>query len=98
MVESLYREVVVETYRAVGEPSSSGVRVRPLPGQGYSVHMNVECSKSMRQNHPVGTRFLIQATLTSKEGGSPFLYSYFQWPYRVLSAAEVDEHFQRKAR
>src|SRR5690349_11874214 len=47
-------EIIVETFRAHRETSSSSVRVRPLPGQGFSTTLRVECSKSMRQQYPVG--------------------------------------------
>nr|WP_319515526.1 hypothetical protein [uncultured Cohaesibacter sp.] len=47
--------------------------------------MDVECSRFMRMNHPVGTRFRIYAKETSREGGKPFLYSHFNWPYEVVS-------------
>ena len=79
-----YRYIRVETYRAQGEASGSTIRVRPLPGQGYPAGMHVECSKSMRHNHPVGTRFLIQAKEKTKEGGPPFLYSSYKWKYTVI--------------
>ena len=51
-----YREVVIETYL---EPlrTSSGLRTRPVPGQGLPLDMHVECSMAMRRSQPVGTRF-----------------------------------------
>ena len=47
--------------------------------------MVVECSKVMRSEFPVGTRFLVYAKETSREGGVPFLYTYHDWPYEVVS-------------
>ena len=70
-----YREYFVETYLNAGEPSGKGVRVRPLLGQGLPANMSVECSSRMRLQHPVGTVFVLQAKVTSREGGPPFLYS-----------------------
>jgi hypothetical protein len=46
--------------------------------------MNVECSRSTRSRYPVGTCFDIYAKETDKEGGSPFLYSHYDWPFEVL--------------
>jgi hypothetical protein len=50
----------------------------------------------MRERHPVGTKLKIQAKVTDKEGGTPFLYCHYSWPYKVLSdkeaAAFIKEH------
>ena len=32
-----------------------------------------------------GTRFRIRAKLTDKEGGKPFLYCRYDWPFEVLT-------------
>lgn len=79
-----YEYVIVETYYAEGEASGSDVRVRPVSGQRYPISMNVECSKSMRHSHPVGTKFRIMAKIKSKDGGPDFLYSSYKWKYEVL--------------
>jgi hypothetical protein len=80
-----YIYVVVESYRPSSTAGLHGpVHIRPVGGQGLDTNMHVECSKSLSYNHPVGTRFRIRAKLTDKEGGRPFLYSYFGWPYEVL--------------
>lgn len=81
---SEYRQVVVETYSAKKHGKSSVIHVRPVEGQLFPTTMDVECSRSMRKNHPVGTRFLIYARETDREGGKPFLYSHFNWPYQVV--------------
>lgn len=82
---SRYRYVVVETYRAHGEPSRSPVRVRPVAGQGLPADMHVECSKSMRDHYRVGTQLRIRACVKQKLGGRLFLYSSWQWPYEVIA-------------
>ena len=79
---SPYVNVVVETYYDT-DPSRS-IRVRPIPGQHFPPTINVECSRSMRMQYRVGTRFRIQAKLTDKEGGKPFLYSRYSWPFEVV--------------
>lgn len=80
-----YVEVIVETYRSVGEGSSASIRARPVEGQGYPRTMKVECSKKMRHSYPVGTKFKITAKVTDKEGGTKFLYTNFNWKYEVVS-------------
>jgi hypothetical protein len=78
--------VVVETYSAVKSGKSSRIHVRPIAGQPYPSTMDVECSRAMREQHPVGTRFRIHAKEISREGGKPFLYSRYDWPYEVLGS------------
>ena len=77
---STYLQVVVETYYG----NRSHIRVRPVPGQSFPPTMDVECSRSMRKLHPLGTKFRIRAKETNKEGGKPFLYSHYNWPYEVV--------------
>jgi len=81
-----YFSVIVESYH----PNSTGglhgpIHIRPVAGQGLDISMHVECSKSLSYSYPVGTRFRLRAKITNKEGGRPFLYSYFGWPYEVIS-------------
>lgn len=94
---SHYRTVVIETYQNIHGGSSKSIRARPLPGQGLDTSMNVECSSKMRKAHPVGTKFLLQAKVTDREGGSPFLYAHYNTPYRVVSDEEANEFIGNNA-
>lgn len=85
-----YKDIVIETYAGKDTISSEGIRARPLPGQGLDTSMNVECSSKMRKSYPIGTKFLIQAKVTSREGGTPFLYSHYNSNYKVLSTDEAE--------
>jgi hypothetical protein len=80
---SQYEKVVVETYSS-DVSGRSKIRVRPISGQKFPQTMVVECSKSMRENHPIGTRFRISAKESRREGGKLFLYSGYTWPYEVI--------------
>ncbi len=51
--------------------------------------MAVECSSKMRDAHPVGTIFRIEAKITDREGGPPFLYTNYAWHYSVVTEAEA---------
>lgn len=83
--EEPYSWVVVESFRPASTAGLHGdVHIRPVAGQGLDSDMFVECSKALSKNYPVGTRFRIKAKITDKEGGRPFLYSYFGWRYDVL--------------
>lgn len=66
-------EIVVETYTPHGEPSPAKRRVRPLPGQGFDTSLKVRCSRSMRDQFPVGARFLLVVKPNSRQGGNVFL-------------------------
>jgi len=92
-----YCAVVIETYRNTHGGSSKSIRARPLPGQGLDTAMNVECSSSMRKEHPVGSKFLIQAKVTSRENGTPFLYSHYRSSYQVLSDEEAGEIIKKNS-
>lgn len=85
-----YTRIAIETYRNYGEPSSKRIRARPLPGQGYPTTMHVECSARMRESHPVGTVFVVQAQEKDKDGGTPFLYTSWQWAYEVIERGAAE--------
>ena len=82
---SPYRQIVIETYLSGPRGDHGSVRARPIPGEFYPTTMNVECSKDMRQRHPVGTKFRIYAKVTDKEGSPPFLYTHYSWPYDLIN-------------
>ncbi|TFW31682.1 hypothetical protein [Massilia horti] len=94
-----YREVAVES---VPDPRSGRLMIRPMAGQAYATSMKVQCSRRLFDPtlYPPGTRFLISAKLTDRQGGPPFLYAYHGDPVVVLSAAEaerfLDEYRRRR--
>ena len=79
-----YEQIVIETYHEVKSGKSSRIHARPIEEQGYSTSLDVECSRAMRKSHPVGTRFKVWAKLTDREGGGEYLYTSWQWPYKVV--------------
>lgn len=83
-----YREVAVHS---VFDPKSGRLRIRPLPGQAFAPSLNVQCSTSLVDvsRYPAGTRFLVNAKLTDRRGGQPFLYAWHGDPVIVLSAARA---------
>jgi hypothetical protein len=84
---SPYRQVIIETYQGPDRGHHGGIRARPVAGEYYPRSMNVECSKGMRKQHPVGTRFRVYVKETSREGSPPFLYTHFSWPYEIVDDA-----------
>ena len=91
-----YQTYLVETFRNPGEPTDAKIRVRPLARQGVSTSLRVECNRNMRKRNPVGTIFRITAKLTSREGGTPFLYSHYSSNYDVLNRGDVVALIKRK--
>jgi hypothetical protein len=81
-------ELIVETFRAYSEASASPIRVRPLPGQGVPTALRVECSKSMRDQYPVGTLFRLDVKLIHRIG-TPLLYAHFAAPFERVTPEEA---------
>lgn len=80
-----YRQVFVESYKPTNGSGLHGeIHIRPLPGQSLPPNLQVECSKKLSSDYPVGTQFLIQAKLTDRKGGGEYLYSSFRWPVKVI--------------
>ena len=83
-----YREVAVES---VASARSGKLRIRPMPGQAFAPTLSVQCSRALVDPalYPAGTRFLLNAKLTDRQGGTPFLYAWHGDPVVVLSAAQA---------
>jgi hypothetical protein len=80
-----YEWIIVESYKPSRTSGLHGpVHIRPVAGQGYSTNLQVECSKSLVRNYPVGTRFRLRVKLTDREGGGEYLYSSWRWSFEVL--------------
>ena len=78
------RHVVVETFIPAGEPSDAEIRVRPVKEGGFPDGTRVQCSRRMRTNHPIGSRFRIYLRLR-ETGDGPCLYAHHQAPYVVVA-------------
>ena len=80
-----YVYVVVESYKPSSTSGLHGeVHIRPVKGEQFSQSINVECSKKLSKEYPVGTKFRIKAKLTDREGSGEFLYSSYSWSYEVI--------------
>jgi len=84
--EPNYLEIKVESFIPTKTSGLHGrIHIRPLPGQHpFLPEMRVECSKDLSNNYEVGTKFIIKGKITSRDGGSEFIYSSYRWPYIVL--------------
>jgi hypothetical protein len=69
MPEEPYIRVVVETYYESGSGLHGGVHVRLIAGEQLPQSLRVRFPKALRHAYPIGTRFLVYAKLTDREGG-----------------------------
>ena len=83
-----YREVAVES---VIDPRSGALRIRPMAGQAFAPTLPVQCSRRLSDPalYPAGTKFLLTAKLTDRQGGPKFLYAFHGDPVVVLSKAQA---------
>lgn len=82
-----YQMIKVESYYESGSGLHGIVHIRPLPNQSpFETWMRVECSKLLMDEkvYKLGTKFLIKAKITSREGGTPFIYSSYAWSHKVI--------------
>jgi hypothetical protein len=88
-------QIIVETFYAPGEKTISPIRVRPLPGQGFSTDIRVECSREMRTAFPVGQLFCIYVKLTSRLDSPDFLYSSYRDPWNPVTKSEAEDFIKK---
>ena len=83
-----YREVAVHS---VPDARTGRLQIRPRPGQAFAPSMRVQCARALSDpaRYPAGTRFLLNAKLTDRLGGEPFLFAWHGDPVQVLSAAQA---------
>lgn len=78
-----YREVAVVSFIDAG----GVVRIKPMAGQAFAPSLPVQCGRTLREDYPPGTCFLLNAKLTDRLGGPQFLYAWHGDAVQVLSAA-----------
>jgi len=88
-----YRELAVESAL---DPRSGKPRIQPVSGQAFSTSMRVQCSRRLTDitQYPLGTRFLLSARISDRQGGEPFLFAYHGDPVVVMSKAHVKRFLQ----
>jgi hypothetical protein len=73
-VKKDYSEIIVESFIPDNTSGLHGiVHIHPLENQNpFLPNMHVECAKELSNDYPLGTKFRIQAKITSRNGGKPF--------------------------
>lgn len=60
------------------------IRVRPLEGQGIPTNLVIECSKAIRESHPIGTKFYTRnAKVCTKPDGRFYLRAEDQMIHKI---------------
>jgi len=72
-----YSPAVLQTYKQVKSGKKSNIHARPYPGQGhFSVDLDAECCRKMREDYPIGRLFLVWGKVTDRLGGGEYVYTY----------------------
>lgn len=81
-----YSYIIVESYKPeINRGYHGEIHIKPIAGQEpFTEDMHVECNKVLSNEYELGTRFKIKAKITSREGGKPFAYSHYKWPFEAL--------------
>jgi len=80
-----YETVMVESFIPNNTSGKHGkIHIRPVSGYKYPTSLQVECSKKLSHDYPIGTKFMLQAKLTNREGGGEYLYSSYRWGFEVI--------------
>lgn len=82
-------EIIIETFRNPGEPSSNPIRVRPIPGQNFPPSYRVWCSVAMRESKSVGALFRVNVSLVHQPDGDSYLRISRNVTWVPVSTAEA---------
>jgi len=88
-------EIVIETFRNLGEPSSRPIRVRPIPGQ-FEESYRVWCSVAMRRAKPIGSLFRVEVTLVQQPQGEAYMRIGLHAPWVPITADEAKQFISQQ--
>lgn len=57
IVGKYYENIKCENFK---DSETNRIRVRPLGGQNLPTNLVIECSKTQRELHPIGTKFITE--------------------------------------
>ncbi len=81
IIGNYYENVKCESFL---DPETNRIRVRPLPNQGLSTKIVVECKKVIREAHQIGTRFRTEnVKVCKKPDGRIYLRAKDQMIYKI---------------
>lgn len=92
ILKNLVMEIIIETFRNPGEPSSRPIRVRPVPGQ-FKENYRVWCSVAMRKAKPIGSLFRVHVSFVHQQKGGTYLRIGLSAPWIPVTVNEVKRFF-----
>lgn len=57
IVGNYYQNIKCENFK---DQETGRIRVRPLNGQNLPTNLVIECNKTERESHPIGTKFITE--------------------------------------
>lgn len=85
-MEETYDYIIVESVLTKERGKHGPIHIRPIANQApYLESMYVQCSKTMSNDFPLGSRFRIKAHIIHPAGKRSFVSSHYTWPYEVLN-------------
>jgi hypothetical protein len=81
--------VIVETFLKPDDPSDAQYRLRLVDGEPFPNSMLVQCSGTIAQEAPLGSKFRISVELVEDEKGIQFLRQIGKEKWVRVLAAEV---------
>ena len=84
-IKNKYDYITVKSVLTDERGKHGPVHIKPIANQDpYLERMFVQCSKSLSNDYPVGTKFRIKACVIHPIGKRSFLSSHYSWPFDVL--------------
>jgi len=81
-----YDYIIVESVLTKESGKHGPIHIKPLPGQEpYLDTMYVQCSKTMSNDFPLGTKFKVRAKIIYPLDKRPFVSSHYTWPFEVIN-------------
>ena len=81
IIGEFYDNVKCESFK---DPETGRIRVRPLPNQGLPTKIVIECRKSIREEHKMGTQFRAEnVKVCKKTDGRVYLRAKDQMIYKL---------------
>ena len=64
LIGNIYKNIKCESFL---DPETNRIRVRPCSNQIVSDNMVIECSRDIRESHPIGTKFYCEEVKVCKK-------------------------------
>lgn len=81
VIGDIIDDVKCESFK---DPETGRIRVRPVPGQGVSTKLLIECSSNERKAHKIGTKFKTDnVKVCKKTDGRIYLRAKDQMIYKI---------------